>query len=978
MANLKLSKKIHAYRRLPATFTRSHAQALQKVLFPGVDENQDGILLGVTTAGNILFKQLEAYQHLTKIDAKAAYATAATYLRGMMNAAIAAEKTGQLPTEFLSLFQGLKPNAPIASIASDTKGSLHYWQVFFSATLIAGEHEYTDELLQLNRQSRLDGPILDEWIKIDVGHRNEVIGVIIQRRPVEAIQPAAGPQTELPAHRDPQVSFMPREKDDELHPFVADPEWGLLPLEALQADLRDAQGRPCDAFGRPYRPQPVQEPQTSSINTVLRALEAEPEPVLLASTDASLGFALAKAPDPEELWAGLKLRVTRDDVGFHGKDVGILPRGQKPPKDSYIYPSLMEGEVLEVIELSPSGWIKVRRLKDGREGYVDWRYVEVIPFELREVEISALKDATAKRIANSICAMIKKKLVPPTFWESLFNTYIDIGLNTYKFREIVPLGKILEVLDLVSKTYTLESFALVCIYLRQQGCLQKIIAVVDADELKQHWQLILKMCYVLPLENVTDLLEKIAKQEMFTQMWKERKSYLRYPTWDNWNPFDKAGVKNRIAEAIHDAVQNEDLIVGTFADNLEYFLRVKYFEIDHYLKKGEDAEIRRLMIEADMMTDLGLEMLFSTDPKNSYLKLPGGYTLVDLWNLMKQPIGVPNIYLLADGTATYSVDEGTAPEMKEIFCHKTKTLMTSLPTPIISTFQGAELDAYNAQKIACNGAPTPPSQSSTTATQPSASEEGKRLAKQLVKVAANRIKDFLTSDLYDQYVNRPEFLPVINNVYVNTLRPMAANRLTLSTRIQNQFKDQATANRLLTADYVNRTHDIIDKLTWIDIARIWYYELGSQSQLGQEKKELVFSAKSSTTKDIRKHPSMVRVVEYVKARVNAGNYDTVLLQVKYDVDGFWKAIVANDVTFNLLGSFAVTVKRKPATNEAEFTVNNTLSMESASRFKKDENATQSRSAKIDGLLESKERDTKDTLESGGNLRCIWRWDEPMP
>jgi hypothetical protein len=80
--------------------------------------------------------------------------------------------------------------------------------------------------------------------------------------------------------------------------------------------------------------------------------------------------------------------------------------------------------------------------------------------------------------------------------------------------------------------------------------------------------------------------------------------------------------------------------------------------------------------------------------------------------------------------------------------------------------------------------------------------------------------------------------------------------LSFSDEVKRQFADQALADRFLTASNINRNPEIIDRTQWIDIARIWFYELGSQAELGKRDIPLDFGIKAATTRLLRSHPSV--------------------------------------------------------------------------------------------------------------------------
>lgn len=83
-----------------------------------------------------------------------------------------------------------------------------------------------------------------------------------------------------------------------------------------------------------------------------------------------------------------------------------------------------------------------------------------------------------------------------------------------------------------------------------------------------------------------------------------------------------------------------------------------------------------------------------------------------------------------------------------------------------------------------------------------------------------------------------------------------------------------------------------------------------------------------------------------------------------------KAIQANDIISNLLGSFTVLIRPNMDGVSYKIEIENALSLVSASRFDRDE-----KSKSIKGLIANHERDAKGVVELGGTLRCKWVWEE---
>lgn len=177
-------------------------------------------------------------------------------------------------------------------------------------------------------------------------------------------------------------------------------------------------------------------------------------------------------------------------------------------------------------------------------------------------------------------------------------------------------------------------------------------------------------------------------------------------------------------------------------------------------------------------------------------------------------------------------------------------------------------------------------------------------------------------------------------------------------------------------DVLDKNPEILEEMDWIDIVRMWYYELGDSSLGSDSNNPITFSQDAKTTKDLMNHPSSKTVVDFAKARVAAGNMEAFTVQVKYDVSGFWKSIAANDVPFNYLGSFVITAEPDATSGTIKYTANNKSSRESGSRFRRDPNA-EYLDNKI-GIFENvpRERDgavDMNEVRLGGDLNIAWVW-----
>ena len=237
--------------------------------------------------------------------------------------------------------------------------------------------------------------------------------------------------------------------------------------------------------------------------------------------------------------------------------------------------------------------------------------------------------------------------------------------------------------------------------------------------------------------------------------------------------------------------------------------------------------------------------------------------------------------------------------------------------------------------------------------------------KGLTAVAFFRIADAIKTSFMTDWIkllnSRPNLLPMLNKVIKDKFQKEAYTKL--SDGIKYKFNQNTIATDL----------SILNKINWIDLARIWHYQLGDLRGFGGTDKDtrLVFKQDAFTTQSIISHPGMKMVHEYARARVEADNTEEFWILLQYGPPAFKAAVRDNDVMQNLMGSFTIKAKsdKSASTHKIEYEIINELHLESATRFMEDHSGV---------ISDQKRTDNSNTyLELGGTLYCQWVFSLPI-
>lgn len=951
MQTIWTSQKLSIFEIEVDSILQTHGKILVEALFPGTGLLKEGFISNVFRNSKVVFQDVLGYDLVTTVERQAAATIAYQFISHAAEKLKKLSQSGRIPQEFLYFFENLKADTPSGISHMAEKDRISWWQVFFRYEYSLGDSFQQDAFLDGPRRSRFAGQVEGAWVRIDLGRNGKVIGMLLN--PVQSPRPKpidVAAMSHLVVGK-PQVSMFASSDPTVLVPFLKNSARGVVPLVVSEE-------------GKAVETNPYGIWKSLFTNDTRNFL---PWSEFIFQGDGS---------DPE----AVTLRVAYDDIGFHSYDPGIIPDGQRPPADSYDYPSLRIGEKLEFIEKTQNGWLKVRRVGDRTVGYVDWRYVE-IDVTLPDVIIpskTVLNEPAAIAIVDEVDKVVKGGASKTSFRER-----IEEILDPLKIRKRIPLlpdvpgvdvEPILIALEQVFQHVTLEGMALLFILMNERGLIHSVLSLVESRHFEKHWQIILLLLMMLPVDQLFGIVSEFFRTEALRKLVRERFIPVKIPWVDDPNPIDKKAIASELiqvlSKVVKGAAKDEMEFAKVVAVNVEYLFRMREYELEYVLSKGNHVQISEYLYSMDAFVNWGFELLLGKAKDVSLVELVTSPSLSNFWNYLKTERERPTIYLRKEGGRVYDAAKGESPELGRIFCFKTQQLLTDLPTPVASSLDSD--DAYRLRYEACLGIQQQP-QPTVAAPSPSTpSASPKDLAKKILRESllesAARIKGFF-GQVFQRFAAHPEYTAEINQVLRDGLREAGAKRLTLPEADQKRFIGK---NAIEALDLNGVESRIRDSLQWIDIARIWYYELGSESRLGAEGKEIIFGKDALTTKDLRSHPSAAVVHEYITARARAGNFEEVELFEHFNFATLWKAGLANDVAFNLLGSVTVIVRPNQNSMRYSISILNNLGLESGTRFFKNE-----AEKRIEGLIPDHERDQTGTINLGGTLRCIWAWEEEL-
>lgn len=606
------------------------------------------------------------------------------------------------------------------------------------------------------------------------------------------------------------------------------------------------------------------------------------------------------------------------------------------PKDNNTIADLEAGTVLNVLKDAGNNFYEVEALVNGQsvKGYVGKHYIEVMTFPAKYSSFE--EDALAAK-----ARAIENRLMTNYIAYDPRNLDWNISDEDVEF----ALTQIQQYYD----TLSIQEFTILMMHLKQSGKLDVLFEQLDQQHMIKHYELIVRIAVYLSPDKAISMAQMQMVEEISELAIKEGlKAVFRYPTLDNPNPIDVENFQGMDKEAIKQAAKeqleilledkNQQQIIQQIDENVKALMELKTAEIRYHLEKGNTEELRQQLIEVDKLADAALELLFSDNPQNEYLTQTLFYPLLPIWDELKSTPESGTVY-------PYGMADGR--KLEDVFDTNTQQLIpqtTSNSTPSTS--------------VQASPSTTTPTTTTTTAPRKKAlSTQAKTFIKELIVKEAETIHQFFYKDILELGYEYEHMVPTINKIIEEDLKPQAYQKLK-----ESGVEMDDTSNN----DDINKVN-----LDWMDLVRIWYYELGRED-LGSRSNKLTFGPEAATTQAIRDHATVKDLVAYAKARVANGDFSTHRPFVHYDVSGFYKAIASKDTTFNLLGSFTVVIEPNQADRTIKFTIKNTSGKESATRFRRDN--SRGRANKV-GMFEDTERGEEGVPHLGGNLACEWSWTE---
>lgn len=649
------------------------------------------------------------------------------------------------------------------------------------------------------------------------------------------------------------------------------------------------------------------------------------------------------------------LIVTINDVGFIKTDPGVIPQGEKIPFDQYIFPSLLEGEVIEFISRSETGWLYVKRCKDdfdkcsnAQYGYVDWRYVTTYCIEFDLEEITVTGTATVKLNSSEIDIIVYEieKLIYNKFQlKSILEILFEFPPSTppllppVKVVTVIEIENILRILTTVANNNTTENFAEIMLRLHDKGKFYKIVGAISYSLSGKYPDVFFRICCLLYFTDLNQLIRDYVPDIV----WEERKKIFRWPTLSDPNPIDKESLKKAFKNIVD--ITPEQVEYRTFL-----YLSIKQHQIDYLLKKGGIKSLNTMIADLDNFLDAGIQLLFKEEVTNPLLEIVWGYNVKDIWGLIKSE----------DVIIDFEINDKNVKTDEKLFI---KDFYQDGKIEG-SNFKSEMYDENNVisqpDNIEVLAAPKDPC--FTENTQLAENETGsKEKIKNAVTAAAARVHDFLFSRS-PYLLSKYPFLVADINTTIAQYKPYYYKKLSISTF------DSKKLEKITAKEFKGKYTNIANQLTWSDLVYIWFYNLGNQS-LGTQGNLLEFGESALTTKDIMNHGALKNLYQFTYDRASKANkHDSFSAIAHYDAGIFFQAVKANDIVLNFLGSFTIIVKEISVT-KAKFEVLNDLSLESFSRFRKGNQ----------GILESQERDAnpKNVVKIGGTIRCKWTWEKSL-
>jgi hypothetical protein len=650
------------------------------------------------------------------------------------------------------------------------------------------------------------------------------------------------------------------------------------------------------------------------------------------------------------------LLITQDYVILYKK----IPENESILSPDAVFPPFMKGDLVEWVDAPIPVeypkillWMPVKRLSDGITGFIKIIYLEhCIDIDnsgdvLSEVRITTKRIMDKVRI-DKIIRLIEENIKHKYEYKK-FNI-IDILTDFLDFKLPLPLlpplsfyfsantDVILQLLYSVHHYHNIREFTYILLRIGKDNVL-RILQNITEKDIEKYPETVIRLLFSLPIQEIYSLLLKQAKiqtKELVKTALKDKSRAIA----DVRVLVLKLEKKYKATKKDIEKYQDNYLkrIESFFSD----FLKMRFYQLEYTMDSLEDNGVVNFLDEIDFFVDIVFEIFFATEIKNENLILICFFLqidardLIEVYSKLKKGVfadfDMPLLLLAKDGDINMNDIN-----MRYVFDYERKVLKDT-PKIVFS-----DPEKLLTQKETHN----------------------------FVNIAFFRVADAIKTSFGTDWIkivnSRPNLLPMLNKVIKNKYQKEAYAKL--SESINGKFNEKTTFEDI----------DILNKINWIDLARIWHYQLGDLTLFGgEEGSTLKFGQDAFTTQSIIKHPGLKMVHEYASARINAENHKKFTISFKYGPQVFFAAVRDNDVMQNLLGSFAVKVEppENTITTEIKYTIINQLHLESGTRFTEDHK----------GVIQDQKREEHSNkyseqggtyLALGGTLSCKWSFNLPI-
>jgi hypothetical protein len=476
-------------------------------------------------------------------------------------------------------------------------------------------------------------------------------------------------------------------------------------------------------------------------------------------------------------------------------------------------------------------------------------------------------------------------------------------------------------------------FAWLVLQLKKDGLLGNLMRNIGSDHVAKYPDVIIRLSYLRETSELKDDVKKLVNDTIVNTLVSETAGVVSNP------PAPLSGIFTRIGEYAEFRANMDP------AETLGAFFAIKYYEIysiiqdqnDKTKKKKVKKQLHDILMDVYEVVDFILEFLFSETTLESEMGKGLNEYIMSL--AMADPFPL-NYFVPGAGFTKWKPGQKQA-SLETSWWNKEGQQTDEKGVPL------------EAQQEVAGG---------NENTQPGSSNERRSPNTILVTSLAERAYWF--------------FYNLGNLMATSEIVSAAVKEVTAETK-----KIQKT--RLTKGVDLPKQGTILDDpgvtdlITWLDLAKIWFWELGSP-----DLNKIVFGATARTTKDIQQLDAVQKVIDNGQQRVkDQGTPEPFYAIVIYDTAAFKDSVKQRNIPMNFLGSFQINIDYINLANNAAsiiVKVTNASTLESATRFRMRENPDKPSGPgnMNQPVLRNQQRDNKE-VPLGGDLNCEWSWTVPV-